>query len=56
MRNSLYTTARAASGTIDAESSQPKAPGILMVVRLELKWSSQPRSWLEGNFASSTPK
>jgi len=44
------------AGTIDAVSSQPKAPGILACFRSPEKWSSQPRSLLFGNGFSRTPK
>src|SRR5437016_570698 len=41
---------------MEAVSSQPKAPGVLVCERLFEKWSSQPRSWLDGNGFSNTPK
>ena len=43
------------AGTTDAVSSQPKALGILVTARLPSKCSSQPRAWLMGKLASSTP-
>jgi hypothetical protein len=44
----------AAAGTIDAVSSQPKAPGVFVVWRLPLQCSIQPRKWL--SVALRTPK